>query len=72
MEDMIMKEFEDGRIWEHDIESANEMVTDYIRFLGGDKATAEDILGIIHNGELSLDKWNGERIIRLVSDYIDR
>ena len=72
MEDAIKREFEDGRIWEHDIEFANKMVTDYIRFLGGNEEMAEDILAIIHDGDISLTHWNGERIIRLVDDYIDR
>ena len=72
MENAIRDEFKDGKIWEHDIEYANTLIADYIRYLGGNDAMIEDILDIIHNGELPLDKWDGEKIIRLVEDYIDR
>lgn len=72
MKGILGDEFNNGRIWEHDIESANKLVTDYIRSLGGDEEMAEDILGIIHNGGLSLGYWDADRIMRLVDDYIDR
>ena len=72
MQELIKREFNDGRIWEHDIQSANEMVADYIRFLGGDNEMAEDILGIIHNGEIQLNEWDGNKIVRLIDDYINR
>lgn len=68
----LLAKFEDGRIWEHDIESANELVTRYVESVGGDKLMAEDILHIIHNGGISLGYWDGNRIVELVADYIDR
>lgn len=72
MQDMMKKEFEGGKIWDHDIESANTMITDYIRYLGGDESMAEDILGLIHDDIHSLTIWDGEKIMRLIDDYIDR
>lgn len=71
MKDLIRREFEDGKIWEHDIESANEMVAKYIQSLGGNDAMVEDILDLMHQ-DTPLTKWDGERIIRAIDDYIDR
>ena len=68
----LLDGLKDGRIWEHDIESANELVTKYVKSLGGNDAMAEDILYIIHNGGISLGYWDSARIIELVTDYIDR
>lgn len=71
MKNLIRKRFEGGRIWDHDIESANEMVARYIRSLGGNDAMVEDILDLMHQ-DTPLTKWDGERILQAIDDYIDR
>ena len=70
MRNLIKEQFEGGKIWEHDIQSANEMVAKYIRSLGGNEWMVEDILDLIHHGQL--DEWDGEKILRMIDDYIDR
>jgi hypothetical protein len=74
MKDKIIREFEGGKIWEHDIESANELVTEYIKSVGGDQLMAEDILDLIHNSapHYTLNQFDGNMIIKCVEDYIDR
>lgn len=72
MQNAMIEDFKDGKIWEHDIEYANTMVASYVKSLGGDDAMVEDILGLIHGDIHPLTIWNGEKIMRLVDDYIDR
>lgn len=72
MQNAMREDFKDGKIWEHDVEYANTMVISYVKSLGGDDAMAEDILGLIHEDIHPLTMWNGEKIMRLVNDYIDR
>lgn len=72
MKKWLIDQFKDGIIWAHDIESANEMVTKYIKSIGGDELMAEDILMIITESDRSLNEWDGNEIIKLVDDYIDR
>lgn len=71
MKNLIRKRFEGGRIWDYDIESANEIVARYIRSLGGNDAMIEDILDLMHQ-DTPLTKWDGERILQAIDDYIDR
>ena len=72
MEELMREEFIDGQIWENDIESANEMVANYIKSIGGNNEMVEDILGIIHDSDTVLNKWDFDKIKSLIEDYIDR
>ena len=72
MQNTMIEEFKDGKIWEHDVEYANAMVASYVKFLGGDDAMVEDILRLIHEDINPLTMWDGEKIMGLVNDYIDR
>lgn len=71
MRNLIKEQFEGGKIWEHDIQSANEMVAKYIRSLGGNEWMVEDILDLMHHNP-SMNEWDGEKIIRMIDDYIGR
>lgn len=72
MEDAIIDEFKDGKIWNHDIEYANTLIADYIRFRGGNDAMIEDLLDCIHGSNIPLNELDGGRILQMVEDYIDR
>lgn len=72
MRNKILDEFKDGIIWAHDIESANEMVTEYVKSIGGDELMAEDILCIIEESDIPLNEWDGNKVIKLIDDYVDR
>ena len=72
MENAIRDEFKDGKIWDNDIEYANTLIADYIRFRGGNDATVEDILDCIHGSNIPLNELDGDKILQIIEDYIDR
>lgn len=58
------------KMWEHDIESAWDMVDGFLKDRGHNRYGREDIMGLLD--ELPYDQLTEETITRIVEDYEDR